>query len=331
MGFTNFPHGITSMGVPVLGNGFFSGGTHYFVDPANGSDSNDGLTWSTAKSTLTAAYNLCTTGKNDVVYLIGDGGTTATARITASGGLTWSKNATHLIGITAPSKQFQRARISHSSSAGVGVTPLLTISGSGCYFSNLSIFQGYSTDEDQTAVLITGSRNCFQGVHFGGGGHLTPAARANTNSLTLTAASENAFVDCAFGLTSILSSAANASLVVTASNLCRDNFFDGCSFVKWTDDATGVHLNVGTACLLGFLYFRNCMFLNNVGTSGGTAMTAALTVSSTCGGDVILYNPMFVGATDITAADSARTHVIGFGSNPSGNLNVGLSVTTDVS
>jgi len=305
-------------------------GQHFFVDPANGSDGNTGKSPAKAFQTLSKAHSACTTGKNDVVYLIGDGGTTATARITATGGDTWSKSATHLIGITAPSKQFQRARISHSSSAGVGVTPLLTISGSGCYFSNLSIFQGYSTDEDQTAVLVTGSRNCFQGVHFGGGGHLTPAARANTNSLTLTAASENAFIDCAFGLTSILSSAANASLVVTASNLCRDNFFDGCSFVKWTDDATGVHLNVGTACLLGFLYFRNCMFLNNVGTSGGTAMTAALTVSSTCGGDVILYNPMFVGATDITAADSARTHVLGFGANPSGNLNVGLSVTTDV-
>jgi len=331
MGWTNFPHGITSMGVPVLGNGFFSGGTHYFVDPANGSDSNDGLTWSTAKDTLTAAYNLCTTGKNDVVYLIGDGGTTGTARITESGGLTWSKNATHLIGITAPSKQFQRARISHSSTSGVGVTPLMTFSGTGCFISNVSFFQGYSTDEDQTAVLISGDRNCFNNVHFGGGGHLTPAARAATNSLTITAASENAFIDCVFGLTSILSSAANASVVVTASNLCRDNFFDGCTFVKWTDDATGVHLDVGTACLLGFLYFRNCMFLNNVGTSGGTAMTAALTVSSTCGGDVILYNPMFVGATDITAADSARTHVLGFGSNPSGNLNVGLSVTTDVS
>ena len=192
MGWTNFPHGITSMGVPVLGNGFFSGGTHYFVDPANGSDSNDGLTWSTAKDTLTAAYNLCTTGKNDVVYLIGDGGTTGTARITESGGLTWSKNATHLIGITAPSKQFQRARISHSSTSGVGVTPLMTFSGTGCFISNVSFFQGYSTDEDQTAVLISGDRNCFNNVHFGGGGHLTPAARAATNSVTITAASENA-------------------------------------------------------------------------------------------------------------------------------------------
>lgn len=330
MSLTNFPHGVSSMGVPILGgNSFFSGGTHIFCDPANGSDSNDGLTWSTAKSTLSAAYGLATTGKNDVIYLIGDGGTTATARIT-SAALTWAKNATHLIGITAPSRNFQRARISHSSTSGVGVTPLLTWSASGCYVANISMFSGYSTDEDQSCMTLTGSRNCFANVHFGGGGHLTPAARAGTNSLTLTAASENLFYRCVFGLTSILSSAANASLVITASNLCRDNYWEECDFIKWTDDATAVHANVGTACLLGFMTFNRCRFLNNVGTSGGTAMTAGLTVSSTCGGDVILHDPMFVGATDITAADSARVHVLGFGANPSGNLNIGLSVTTDV-
>lgn len=331
MGGYSFGTGIpTWNGIPMIGGAPLFTGSHFFVDPVNGSDGNTGKSPGKAFQTLSKAYTACTSGKNDVVYLIGDGGTTATARITTTT-LTWAKNATHLIGITAPSRNFQRARISHSSTAATGVSPLLTFSASGCFVANVSLFSGYSTDEDQSCMLLSGSRNNFANVHFGGGGHLTPAARAGTNSVTITAGSENLFNRCTFGLTSILSSAANASLVITESNLCRDNYWEDCDFIKWTDDAAGVHVNVGSASLLGFMTFNRCRFLNNVGTSGGTAMTAALTVSATCGGDVILHDPMFVGATDITAADSARTHVLGHGANPSGNLNIGLSVTTDVS
>lgn len=56
MGYTNFPHGITSMGIPLFGNGQqdISGST-YFVDNNSGSDSNDGSSFEKAFKTLAKA------------------------------------------------------------------------------------------------------------------------------------------------------------------------------------------------------------------------------------------------------------------------------------
>src|SRR5690349_8733817 len=121
MTLTNFPNGITSFGVPVIGGigGLPLTGTWFFVDPANGSDSFDGLSPSSAFATLYMAHSRMTAGKNDVCYLIGNGSTTATARLSTAlaqsvdssvtaGTLVWSKNACHLIGETAPTKVAQR-------------------------------------------------------------------------------------------------------------------------------------------------------------------------------------------------------------------------------
>ena len=56
MGWTNFPHGITSFGVPIFGSGQrdISGST-YFVDNNCGSDSNDGSSWERCFKTLAKA------------------------------------------------------------------------------------------------------------------------------------------------------------------------------------------------------------------------------------------------------------------------------------
>ena len=124
MALTNFPNGVSSFGVPIIGGigGIPLTGTWYFVDPLNGSDGNDGLAPSSALQTLYQAHNYMTAGKNDVAYLIGNGGTTATARLSlalaqsidptvTAGTLVWSKNACHLIGEAAPTMVAQRARI----------------------------------------------------------------------------------------------------------------------------------------------------------------------------------------------------------------------------
>lgn len=57
MSITPFPHGISSFGIPIYGNGSqdISGST-YFVDGNSGLDSNDGSSWENAFKTLAKAF-----------------------------------------------------------------------------------------------------------------------------------------------------------------------------------------------------------------------------------------------------------------------------------
>ncbi len=53
---TNFPFGVSSYGIPVLGSAVIPyTGNYWFVDPVNGLDGNSGTSPSNAFATLTAA------------------------------------------------------------------------------------------------------------------------------------------------------------------------------------------------------------------------------------------------------------------------------------
>ena len=55
MGFTNFPNGVTSFGIPLPSAGRDISGSTYFVDNNSGLDSNDGSSWERAFKTLAKA------------------------------------------------------------------------------------------------------------------------------------------------------------------------------------------------------------------------------------------------------------------------------------
>src|SRR4029077_15517143 len=111
----------------------------------------------------------------DVCYLLGDGAATGTARLSTAlaasvtssattGTLTWSKNACHLIGVTAPAMNFQRARIAPPSGtytqSTFGSGNFVVVSASGCIFANFSLFNGFSTGgTNQICWTVNGSRN----------------------------------------------------------------------------------------------------------------------------------------------------------------------------
>jgi len=316
MTLTNFPNGLTSFGIPVLsGMPMPFTGTYFFVDPANGSDGNNGLSPSRALQTLYKAHSLCTAGKNDVVFLVGDGSTTGTARLSTalaqtvdssatSGVLAWTKNATHLIGITAPAMVAQRARIAPPSGTYTvttfGSANFITVSASGCYFANFSIFHGFSTGgAAQIALTVTGSRNAFVNVNVGGMGDAGSAGDAGSRSVKIGSAGsgENLFYNCTIGLDTVTRSAANAS-VELAGATPRNAFID-CVFPFQTSSATvlGI-LGTGNGCVDRWNLFKGCAFINNV-DSTSTAMTVlgSFTTASP-GGAIILQDSLVAGATD---------------------------------
>lgn len=296
MGFTNFPGGITSHGIPVVGGvPFGPTSTVYFVSGAEGSDGNDGKSARRALATVSKAHSLMTAGKNDVCYVMGNGQTSGTARETAT--ITWSKDACHLVGVAAPGLVAQRARISTASSTSA-VTPIINITADGCMFSDLHFFQDFNTNAANVCMAITGERNVFIRCHIAGGGNATAAVHAGTRSLTIAGTNgEHYFKDCTIGLDTIPRGTA-ASAEVEFTGATTRNTFEDCLFLARTDGTAHDMILIGTSGIDRWVIFKNCIFWNDT-QGGGTAMAEMLNVVAAAGGTVLLEKCTTFGATAV--------------------------------
>lgn len=295
MPFTNFPNGLTSFGVPVLGGigGIPFTGNYFFVDPDTGNDGNDGESPDRAKDTLDSAFDRCLDGNNDVVVLMGDGTTAGTARLSAT--LEWDKDATHLVGVTAPTYVSQRARISNLS--GADFTPMVQVTGDGCMFANVSTFHG-GLAAAGVCWLDEGERNHYGNIHFGGMGTQAAADDAASRSLVIGAAGtgrgEHTFEHCTIGLDTVDRGAANASLELLGQS--PRNVFRHCLFPMRSDAATPFFLEVGALGMDRFAWFQDCFF-NNFGTT----LTEGFNVDPSPGGNILYQRSSMIGATAIKA------------------------------
>jgi len=266
-----------------------------------------------------------TAGKNDVAYLIGNGASSGSGRLTTE--LDWNKNACHLIGIAAPSMVAGRARIAWLSTATKEDT-LFTLSASGCIISNIHFFQDYDTAAAQQAMVVTGERNYIANCHIAGGGNATGAAHASCTSLTLTGGGENTFEDCTIGLDTI-GSGAGANATIAISTAVARTIFKRCHIVKEAGDTDPLFVSVGAAGITRYIIFEDCMFIN---TAGSKTMVAAMGVNASPGGNIFLLGGGLFGAvTDWVAADHAYVQLCGYMNAGSGNLNTSIAHAFDES
>lgn len=73
MAFTNFPNGLSSLGIPLIGSGGnipASTGNYFFVDSATGSDGNPGNEPAEPKATIAGAISAATASNGDVIVLM---------------------------------------------------------------------------------------------------------------------------------------------------------------------------------------------------------------------------------------------------------------------
>ena len=306
--------------------GVFTTGNIYFVDAVNGNDTSGDGSAGNPFASIAAGYAMCSAGNNDVVVVVGNGSTTATQRITAT--LTWAKNATHLIGICAPTVFAQRARIAPTTT-GAAFTPFVTISAAGCIFQNIEFYQGFATGTTaQINVSVTGQRNVFKNCSFSGMGDAASAADAGSRSLVVGSGGngENLFLDCTIGLDTVTRGAANASLELAGGT--PRNTFRGCIFVADASASSPFHvLGTGASCIDRVTLFQNCMFINAI-KSGATTMTAAVSLTNASPGGLLAFDScMFIGATKIGDTNALANSYIdmsavsaaagGLGVNPS--------------
>lgn len=222
----------------------------FVVDYVNGSDSNPGTKWEAPLKTVEAAYALCTTLKNDVVLLVGNGTSNP-----AAAAIVWAKDFTHLIGLNSGGPE-PRSRI--KCAAALATTPFVTWSGDGCVVRNISFWHETSDALGLVNVSVTGERNTFEGCQFAGG----VGSNAVTGGRSLkVAGSGNSFSKCIIGLDTIAQPNGAAGVEFDAGAM--HTTFEDCMFLVETPGTTYVHVAVPAAADVGrFNLFRRCIFVN---------------------------------------------------------------------
>lgn len=303
--------GMTTDGYNVDFDGHLrvAGGIHAFpgrgkaiyCDPLNGSDTNNGRTPRTAVASLSTAYGKLTANQHDVLYLIGSG-----TGATISDQLEWSKSYTHLVGIAAPTPN-SRARISSSGNS-TSTNALLLISGDGCMFSNVRIYQGSATAACH-AVEVTGDRNYFFNCNIQGQVNTT-AAQGASSSLKLNGAEEFRFERCIIG--QVTGAARTAGQVLVFDGSCGKGDFINCDFKSYSETA-GAEI-IGYVDANGVdreIIFRECFFYNFSVNHAATLSECVDMVSTPATHDLIFFNPTLVGIDEMESTGSAFVWVTG--------------------
>ena len=310
----------------ALSAGVFTPGNIFFLDPKNGSDLTGDGTVNKPMGTLAGAYALMVAGNNDIIALVGDGATDATARVSAA--FTWAKNACHLIGMCPPGLYSQRARIAPKTTD-AAFTPFFTLSATGCIFQNVEIYAGFTTGmAAAVAVVISGGRNVFRNCQLVGMSDAASAADAGSRSLKLSGGEENYFVDCVIGDdTTARGAVANASIefAALAGKASTRNVFRGCRVPIFTSAANPLGiLGTGASCVDRDNTFEDCTFINQIKSSSVQMTVFGSFTSASPGGMIIFKNCSMIGVTKFGDTNFLANSVLDMSapSNSAGGLMV---------
>lgn len=328
MPITNFPNGITSFGIPVMGGGVpATFGNVYFVDYRNGSDGNTGKDTTHAFKTLSKAYDACSSNNNDVVLIDGDSEVVETAMISLT------KNRVHTIGLNGP---VPLAGYGAGARVGIGVT----------------------TDTGDIALIQnTGVRNTFTGIKFGSSNTLTQAIYTfaeggeytrffgcefyKSTHLTTTAAAEvlcngdsSQWYNCFFG--DLVNARGTGGSCVRPNvsfdreqitgKVARDVTFANCRFNVSAADTGVAHCWITAATdIERSLVFDNCQFWNAHLALADPGEAILISAAQTQG-KILLINPSTI---DCSAHASASTGAYITGGSAPVDSTTGLAAIID--
>jgi hypothetical protein len=184
-------------------------------------------------------------------------------------------NCNRFIG-TAPGKFNIRSRIGMSTA----FTPMITVSGYGNYFQNLYTMHGTAAG-DYIGWLVSGARNEFNNVHFGGPMIAAQGGHASYVGVHVTG-SENYFHDCVFGTNTIERDEITPNVKLGPGTI---TVFDNCIFTCALTDTDPIFVYVDNSASYTQAFFRNCMFLA-FSSNHANAMAVAFVFSGGYSADI---------------------------------------------
>lgn len=302
----------------ALASGVQFPGTKWYLDPAAGSDDNDGLSAQTAFKTLPYAYAKLTANKNEILYLIG-----GTSSINLSAAFTWAKAYTHLVGVCPDMKFGGRARIGHSAD----FTSMFTINAAGCLFKNIhwQFGRGSTTNVNGVVVSATSHYCSFDGCHFEGALHATESGGSQAWRMLVlqgdvsTGVRSLTFRNCTFGTWTVVWASA-AGTLVEFQGIHAGTHFVGCDFVVNSSSTAmlPVKSDVNLGGAYAYITFQDCRFIAVNATTAavfGVPTMGKILIDSNCS----LYNCTAWSASaggNVLVAAPVGSKVGGFGVSP---------------
>jgi len=270
-------------------------GTWYFIDGDDGSDlsGRNGQDPDAPLATLSAAYGKCTSGSGDGICFFSRSTSSGSNSIAMTAALTWAKYGITVVGISAPTSFFGRARLYADATA--DLASLITVTGQNNRFINLTISQEGDASTAIRNVIITGARNTWEGCHLNLS-HATPALTTDASVLDLRG-SENVFRGCTFGSNNTVWAADDNGQITFSTTQGGQNLFDGCRVYSRSSTAghNAVYFAM-TGAMGGWTTFSDCQFVNFAATGGAlTALTAVFggEAQTKCG--ILVHNCSEVG------------------------------------
>lgn len=281
---TNFPNGVSSMGVPLPSSGIpVTYGRYIFVDADNGNDGNDGRTLGTAVKTVAQAYSLATTNANDVILLSAYSDHTITAMLNIT------KNRVHFFGLGVGRRKYgQRSRIVMGVTT--AVTDIFAVKniGIGNTFSNIKIVSNNTNANTIGAFGEGGEYTSMNNVEIYDSTNLTSDTHAE---LVLNGDSPQ-FFDCTFGsiADAIVGDKVRPAIITTggavsgalSGGVSRDVYFEGCNLWKNAGGTTTAFVKIADDNdLERYMEFKDCSFVaNKLGSVPAVAIASATLTKS---------------------------------------------------
>ncbi|MFA5772863.1 MAG: hypothetical protein WC974_09060 [Thermoplasmata archaeon] len=284
MSYTNFPNGITSMGVPILGTGMpLMCGNVYFVDPDAGDDTHyDGKSADKPFATIDKALDSCTTNNDDVIVL----STNTTHTLTEM--LTISINRVHFVGDIFGRQYGQRAKISLGVTTAVTDVFAVKNTGVGNTFTGIKFMCSNTLTQNVGTVGEGGEYAVYRNCEFYNSAKLT----SDTHAELILNGDSAQFYNCTFGSLAdavsgdkIRPAVLLTAATVAAGKVSRDVMFDNCRFWKQAGGTTTAFIKGAAADVERIMEFHNCQFIANV---LGAVPAVAIDVATLTVGEIIL-------------------------------------------
>ncbi len=286
MSMTPFPHGITSMGIPVFPQEVISGDVYWVGATAGASwvaGSNSVATAGekeTPFATIDYAIGKCTASNGDMIYVLPG----HTETVSAAGGITADVAGISIIGL---GNGKLKPKITLSATAST-----IAVSADNVTFKNIEIVPGIA--DIVSVFYITGASCTLDGISC------TTNSTYSIKSMVLTTATADYLTVC------------NGHFVGTVAPGATSIFFNlvGADQFKYFNNFSNIVLsNHNTSCTIGGGTTASLnveIFGNRIAQTGGTTQASSIIMYTACTG-IICDNRIFTGSTSLAGGLNPAT------------------------